>query len=104
MWVEAKMKCDEVRDNMMKHNQFFNLLSFVLKAKQGVYFVRPISVEVDTDTVWLEATPPPFWFITVHYNATDMQTCPTTATHTCGSDMMYSNRFGKNMQLCVFWW
>jgi len=28
MWVEAKMRCDEVTDNMMKHNQFFNLLVY----------------------------------------------------------------------------
>jgi hypothetical protein len=57
MWVEAKMKCDEVKDNMMKHNQFFNLLSFLLKTKQGVYFMWPIFMEVDTDTVWLEVKP-----------------------------------------------
>jgi len=45
------MKCDGVADNMMKHNQFFNLLSFLLKTKQGVYFVQPIFMEVDVDTV-----------------------------------------------------
>jgi len=39
MWVEAKVKCDEFTDNMMKHNQFFNLRSFLLKTKQSVYFV-----------------------------------------------------------------
>jgi hypothetical protein len=48
MWVEAKMKYDEVTDNMMKHKQFFNLLSFL---DQGVYFVQPDFMEVDTDTV-----------------------------------------------------
>lgn len=70
MWVEAKMKYDEVTDNMMKHKQFFNLLSFL---DQGVYFVQPDFMEVDTDTVWLEATPPPFWLITVqHYRHTNL--------------------------------
>jgi hypothetical protein len=26
MWMEAKMKCDEVTANLMEHKQFFSLL------------------------------------------------------------------------------
>jgi hypothetical protein len=95
------MKCDEVAANMMKQPIFQPTLLPTKDKTRCVFCVTNFHWSWYWTLYDLEVTPQPFWFITVHYNTTDTQTCQTTTTHTCSSDVMYSNRSGKNMQLCV---